>query len=89
MSTSPADLPLDDRSNDIKFSYPFVAFFSTLFVVLRLWNDIRNKKRWYSNVSNWLVAFPQVGYRLAGQWHIYISDDTARSLLSVEHRLDI
>jgi hypothetical protein len=62
----PADLPLDDRSNDIKFSYHFVAFFSTLFVVLRLWNDIRTKKRWYSNTSDWLLAFAQVSDRSSG-----------------------
>ena len=66
MSMTPADLPLDDRSNDIKFSYPFVAFFSTLFVVFRLWNNIRAKKRWYPNVSNWLLAFAQVSDRLPG-----------------------
>ncbi|KAF2621483.1 hypothetical protein BU25DRAFT_482906, partial [Macroventuria anomochaeta] len=41
------DLPLDDRSDAIKLSYPFVAFFSTVLVVLRIWNDIRIKKQGY------------------------------------------
>lgn len=60
MSTPTADLPLDDRSPAIKFSYPFIAFFSTSFVVLRLWNNIRSKKFWYFNVSDWLLALAQV-----------------------------
>lgn len=60
MSTATSDLPLDDRSAAIKFSYPFIAFFSTVFVTLRLWNNIRSKKFWYLNVSDWLLAFAQV-----------------------------
>ena len=60
MSTQDANLPLDDRSGAIKFSYPFVAFFSTLFVVLRIWNNVKTRKFWYANVSDWLLAFAQV-----------------------------
>ena len=60
MSTQDANLHLDDRSGAIKFSYPFIAFFSTLFVVLRVWNNIRTKKYWYINVSDWLLVFAQV-----------------------------
>lgn len=61
MSTPTSNPPLDDRSPAIKFSYPFIAFFSTIFVVLRLWNNIRSKKFWYLNVSDWLLALAQVG----------------------------
>lgn len=60
MSAPTSDLALDDRSLAIKFSYPFIAFFSTAFVVLRLWNNIRSKKFWYLNVSDWLLALAQV-----------------------------
>ncbi|KAF1362268.1 hypothetical protein EJ07DRAFT_107596 [Lizonia empirigonia] len=60
MSTSTVNLPLDDRSNTIKLSYPFVAFFSTIFVVLRIWHDIRAKKHGYVNISDWLLALAQV-----------------------------
>ncbi|KAJ8115513.1 hypothetical protein OPT61_g2844 [Boeremia exigua] len=61
MSAPNADLPLDDRSNAIKISYPILAFISTVFVVLRIWNDIiRTRKQWYLNVSDWLLAIAQV-----------------------------
>ncbi|KAF1343466.1 hypothetical protein EJ07DRAFT_170203 [Lizonia empirigonia] len=60
MSTSIVNLLLDDRSNTIKLSYPFVAFFSMIFVVLRIWHDIRAKKHGYVNISDWLLALAQV-----------------------------
>lgn|SRR5690242_5117731 len=60
MSTPRTDLPLDDRSPAIKFSYPFLVFISSSFVILRLWNDIRTKKHWYLNVSDWLLVLAQV-----------------------------
>lgn len=60
MSTPAADLPLDDKSRAIKFSYPFIGVISTAFVVLRIWNNIQTRKRWYLNASDWLLAFAQV-----------------------------
>lgn len=54
---------MDDRSGAIKYSYPFLAFFSTLFVLLRVGNNIRNKKFWYLNVSDWLLVLAQVSNR--------------------------
>ncbi|KAF1345610.1 hypothetical protein EJ07DRAFT_170007 [Lizonia empirigonia] len=60
MSTSTVNLLLDDRSNTIKLSYPFLAFFSTIFIVLRIWHDIRAKKHGYVNISDWLLALAQV-----------------------------
>ena len=71
MPTPTADLPLDDRSDAIKLSYPFVGFFSTVFVVLRIWNDIRIKKQGYVNVSDWLLALAQVSNKMQDLWRMY------------------
>ncbi|KAJ4989716.1 hypothetical protein SVAN01_04746 [Stagonosporopsis vannaccii] len=60
MSTPPASLLMDDRSPAIKFTYPVLVFVSSSFVVLRIWNDIRTKKRWYRNASDWLLALAQI-----------------------------
>ena len=73
MSTPMADLPLDDKSDAIKLSYPFVAFFSTVFVVLRIWNDIRIKKQGYANVSDWLLALAQVSNNMWALWLMYMN----------------
>ncbi|KZM28161.1 uncharacterized protein EKO05_0005837 [Ascochyta rabiei] len=57
MSAPTSNLPLDDRSDAIKYSYPFLALVSTSFVALRVGNNIRNKK--YYNVSDLLLVFAQ------------------------------
>jgi len=63
MSTATSDLPLDDRSDAIKFSYPFLACFSTAFVALRVGNNIRNKK--HCNISDCLLVLAQVSRTLS------------------------
>ncbi|KAF9700594.1 hypothetical protein EKO04_001435 [Ascochyta lentis] len=57
MDAPTPNMSLDDRSNAIKYSYPFIAFFSTSFVALRVGNNIRNKK--YYNVSDMLLILAQ------------------------------
>lgn len=85
-STPTSDLALDDRSSAIKFGYPFIAVFSTAFVVLRLWNNIRSKKFWYLNVSDWLLALAQV-YNTPLSYHIGYTLIHVRSAASPEHAL--
>ncbi|KAF3031907.1 hypothetical protein E8E12_002200 [Didymella heteroderae] len=60
MSTSTASLPLDDRSNAIKLSYPFVAALSTVFVVLRIWYNFKVNKRRSVSASDCFLSLAQI-----------------------------